>query len=171
VPRFLVGPQQQVFSLFDRASGKQFTAGESDLRRFSIIPRSTLLSVLAILFVAAGTMHFVITPAYVRIMPPWVPWPRAMVLLSGACEIAGGAGLLLPRLRRAAGIGLVLLLLAVWPANLQMLLNARAADRPAWAQALLLLRLPLQIVLMWWVWRASHPRADVSDMGGGRHPR
>jgi uncharacterized membrane protein len=104
-------------------------------------------------------MHFVIPESYVRIMPGWLPAHRALVLVSGACEIAGGIGLLVPRVRRWAGIGLVLLLLAVWPANAQMWMNARAAHQSAWAQALLLLRLPMQIVLMWWVWRASHPRA------------
>jgi uncharacterized membrane protein len=126
--------------------------------------------VLAALFAFAGTMHFVIPASYERIMPPWVPAHRAMVLVSGACEIAGGLGLLAPRLRRAAGMGLIALLLAVWPANLQMLLNARAAQQPSWAQALLLLRLPLQIVLLWWVWRASgtdtRPAATVSERNG-----
>lgn len=94
-------------------------------------------------------MHFVIPGAYLGVMPPWLPHPRALILLSGACEVAGGLGLLHPRTRRAAAWGLILLLLAVWPANFQMLFDARS---PA-AQALLLLRLPLQPLLMWWVWR------------------
>lgn len=111
--------------------------------------------VLAALFVFAGTMHFVIPGQYERIMPPWLPLHRALVYLSGVLEIAGGLGLLPRRTRRAAGIGLVLLLIAVWPANLQMLLNAREAGASAWAQAALLLRLPLQIVLIAWAWRAS----------------
>jgi len=124
-------------------------------------PRSsTSRIVLAILFVFAGTMHFVIPDSYVRIMPPYIPLPREMVLLSGACEIAGGIGLLIPRLRKAAGIGLVLLLLAVWPANVQMWLNARASHQPTWTQVLLLLRLPLQIGIIWWVWRASRERTE-----------
>ena len=127
------------------------------------VPRSIPRIVLAALFAFAGTMHFVIPASYERIMPPYVPFPREMVLLSGACEVAGGVGLLVPRVRRWAGIGLVALLLAVWPANLQMLLNARAADAAAWWQVLLLLRLPLQILLMWWVWRASHPRGVTED--------
>ena|SRR3982750_2399130 len=127
------------------------------LRRSASSPVSRI--VLAILFVFAGTMHFVIPDSYVRIMPGWLPAHRALVLVSGACEIAGGAGLLIPRVRRWAGIGLVLLLLAVWPANVQMWMNARAAHQPPWAQALLLLRLPMQIVLILWVWRASRPRA------------
>jgi uncharacterized membrane protein len=111
--------------------------------------------VLAALFAFAGTMHFVIPEQYMRIMPPALPLHRELVYLSGVLEIAGGVGLLIPRTRRAAGLGLVLLLIAVWPANLQMLLNARADGAPAAWQAALLLRLPLQILLMAWVWRAS----------------
>jgi uncharacterized membrane protein len=91
-------------------------------------------------------------------MPSWLPWHRGLVYLSGVLEMAGGVGLLIRRTRRAAGIGLILLLIAVWPANLQMVLNARAADVPPWHEALLWLRLPLQLLLIVWAWRASRPR-------------
>lgn len=124
--------------------------------------------VLAVIFVAAGTLHFVIPGEYQRIMPPYLPYPRALVLLSGAFEIAGGLGLLFDRTRRAAGAGLVLLLLAVWPANVQMLLNARAAGASPLAEALLWARLPLQLLLMIWVWRASHSRTDTKRVTEGR---
>lgn len=123
--------------------------------------------VLAALFAFAGTMHFIIPDQYAAIMPPALPMHRALVYVSGVAEIAGGIGLLVPRTRRAAGIGLVLLLIAVWPANLQMLLNARAAGASALAQTLLLLRLPLQFVLIAWVWRASR---DGSASSGTRRP-
>jgi uncharacterized membrane protein len=115
--------------------------------------------ILAALFVFAGVMHFVIPDAYVSIMPRALPWPRELVYLSGVAEILRGARLLLERTRRAAGIGLVLLLVAVWPANVQMLLNARASGASTLAQALLILRLPLQLVLIAWVWRASRARS------------
>ncbi|HEU4452228.1 MAG TPA: hypothetical protein VFR81_04180 [Longimicrobium sp.] len=119
--------------------------------------RRISLALLAAVFVAAGVLHFAITDAYVRIMPPYLPAHRELVLLSGACEIAGGLGLLWERTRRAAGIGLVLLLLAVWPANLQMALDARDAAKPIVEQALLWARLPLQPLLMIWIWRVSRP--------------
>src|SRR5687768_15469930 len=106
----------------------------------------TARPLLAGIFVFAGVMHFIISASYVGIMPPWLPWHRELVYLSGVLEIAGGVGLLIPRTRRAAGMGLVVLLIAVWPANLQMVLNARAADKPLWHEALLWLRLPLQIL-------------------------
>jgi uncharacterized membrane protein len=121
---------------------------------------------LAAVFVFAGMMHFIIPASYVGIMPPWLPWHRGLVYLSGVLEIAGGVGLLVPRTRRAAGIGLVLLLIAVWPANLQMVLAARAADKPLWHEALLWLRLPLQLLLIWWAWRASQPPAEERSRGG-----
>lgn len=110
-------------------------------------------------FVVAGTLHFLAPDAYERIMPPYLPMHRELVYLSGALEILGGLGMLSKRTRYAAGIGLVLLLIAVWPANLQMLLDARAEDKPSWWIALLWARLPLQLLLILWVWRASRPRA------------
>ena len=114
---------------------------------------------LGLVFVAAGTLHFLAPGAYERIMPPYLPLHRELVYLSGALEILGGLGMLCERTRTAAGIGLVLLLLAVWPANLQMPLDRRDAQKPTWWVALLWARMPLQLGLMWWVWRASRPRA------------
>lgn len=113
------------------------------------------LIVLAVVFAVAGVLHFAIPGQYVRIMPPWLPFHRELVLVSGAFQIAGGIGLLVPRTRRAAGVGLILLLLAVWPANFQMVAAGREAGAPAMAMALLWARLPLQLVLIWWVWRAA----------------
>ncbi len=110
---------------------------------------------LGLLFAAAGTLHFLFPRVYERIMPPYLPFHRELVYVSGAGEVAGGLGLLTERTRPAAGFGLVLLLVAVWPANLQMLLDARAAGKPAWWVALLGARLPLQIPLIVWIWRAA----------------
>lgn len=115
-------------------------------------------TLLGLLFVAAGTLHFLVPGAYERIMPPYLPLHRELVYLSGALEIAGGLGLLDRRSRRSAGIGLVLLLVAVWPANVQMLLDAQAARKSLWWVALLWARLPMQLVLIAWVWRASAHR-------------
>ncbi len=116
-------------------------------------------TVLGFLFVGAGALHFLAPGTYERIMPPYLPFHRELVYLSGALEILGGLGMFYERPRPAAGIGLVLLLIAVWPANLQMLIDAYAEHKPSWWLALLWARLPLQILLIWWVWRASHARA------------
>lgn len=123
------------------------------------LPRIRLShALIGAIFVVAGVMHFVIPGSYERIMPPWLPAHHALVLLSGVAEVAGGVGVLVPRTRRAAGWGLILLLVAVWPANFQMLLNARASGASSLAQTLLVLRLPLQLALMAWVWRTCTRR-------------
>ncbi len=106
---------------------------------------------------AAGANHFLRTETYVGIMPPWLPWHRPLVLLSGLLEIAGGLAVLPRRTRPAAGWFLVALLAAVFPANLHMALHPEAyPEIPAWA---LYLRLPLQGVLAWWAWWATRPGA------------
>lgn len=96
-------------------------------------------------FLAGGLAHFVATDLEMRIVPPIVPWPRAVVLVSGAFELLGAAGLLWSPTRRAAGIGLFVLTLAVTPAHLYMLQHPELFDVPHWA---LVLRLPLQVALL-----------------------
>ncbi|MGJ7498697.1 DoxX family protein [Variovorax sp. RT4R15] len=81
-----------------------------------------------------------------RIVPPWIPWPRAAVLVSGVFELLGAAGLLLRSSRRAAGIGLFLLTVAVTPCHIYMLQRPDLfASIPLWA---LWLRLPIQVALL-----------------------
>lgn len=111
---------------------------------------------LAAFFVAAGANHFVFTDFYISIIPPYLPYPRELVWISGVAEIAGGIGLLVERWRPAARWGLILLLLAVFPANLHMALEPDDFSRfPRWA---LYLRLPLQVVFLAWVWWAARPQ-------------
>ncbi|MEP7001626.1 MAG: DoxX family protein [bacterium] len=119
-------------------------------------PRVSLsLILIALLFAMSGVLHFVKSEYYVRIMPPWLPAPLALVLISGVCEVLGAAGLLMPATRAFAGWGLIALLVAVFPANVQMLLNARATHAsPVWL-ASLIARLPAQAALIYWVFRAA----------------
>ena len=114
------------------------------------------LAPLALLFIVGGLLHFVFPEVYLRIMPPFLPWPRILIGVSGAAEIAGGLGLLLARFRRAAAYGLALLLVAVFPANVYM----AVAHVPfpgiigeSWVQWL---RLPLQIPIILWALHYSH---------------
>jgi len=113
---------------------------------------------LALFFATAGILHFVFPANYIAIMPPWLPAHALLVQISGVCEIAGGVGVLIAWTRRLAGIGLIALSLAVLPANVQMLLNAHAADAGMWWQAVLVVRLPLQLLLIYWIWTATRPR-------------
>lgn len=113
------------------------------------------LLVLATLFVAAGIFHFVRPRPFVRIVPPGLPAPEALVYLSGAAEIGLGVLLLPRRTRRLAAWGLVALLVAVLPANVYMaLLPGGGIGAPQWV---LWARLPLQVPLIGWVWRYTRP--------------
>ena len=113
---------------------------------------------LALLFICAGANHFRSPEIYLQIMPPFLPAPAALVWISGVAEILGGFGLLLEPTRRLAALGLILLLLAVFPANIYGALhgmNLHGRTVPPW---ILWTRLPLQLPLLAWVyfagWRA-----------------
>lgn len=110
--------------------------------------RAILRWLLTALFCTAGVLHFVRPEPFTQIVPPLLPAPHLLVLISGAAEIAGGVGLAIPKLRRAAGIGLVALLLAVFPANIYMAMydiKPAGLDLSWWGHAI---RLPLQFVLV-----------------------
>jgi uncharacterized membrane protein len=109
---------------------------------------------LGAFFIAAGINHFVMPRAYQQIVPPRLRGDAAgVVAISGVAELAGGVAVLVKPTRRAAGLGLIALLAAVFPANLYM---ARTPERfqrmPRWA---LYARLPLQPLMMWWAWTAT----------------
>ncbi len=112
-----------------------------------------------------GALHFVLPRMYVSMMPGWLPdWlpsPLALVYFSGVAEILGGAGLLIPATRTAAALGLILLLIAVFPANIEMLRLAQARGASTAFQVALWIRLPLQPLLIWWVWRVSQSGHDL----------
>jgi uncharacterized membrane protein len=110
---------------------------------------------LSFFFAFAGVMHFVIPGRYMGIMPAWIPYPLEMVYVSGVAEMAGGLGLLIPSLRKAAAFGLIALLIAVFPANIQMLANAIHSGASTAYTALLWLRLPLQPLLIVWIYRSA----------------
>ena len=103
------------------------------------------LAVVFAWFLIGGIAHFAFTDAEMRIVPPAVPWPRAVVLVSGAFELLGAAGLLWRPARRAAGFGLFALTVAVTPAHFYMLQRPELFGVPYWA---LVLRLPVQVALL-----------------------
>jgi len=108
--------------------------------------RSVVRFVCAFAMTAIGIDHFVAPDFFVRIVPRALPHPLLLVQISGLCEVLGGLGLLVPRVRRAAGIGLVLLYIAVFPANVNMVVHPELGGSiPLWA---LWVRLPFQIVFV-----------------------
>ncbi|ULH16248.1 DoxX family protein [Deinococcus sp. KNUC1210] len=120
------------------------------MTRSSIRSRRFGVGLLSALFIGAGSLHFLRPQPFDSIVPSWVPDARTATLLSGAAELAGGLGLLFPATRTPASWGLILLLLAVFPANLNMAQDPEKYGLPGWA---LWARLPLQPLLMWWVWK------------------
>ena len=78
---------------------------------------------LAIFYLLAGIAHLRAPSGFLAITPGWVPYPEYAVAFTGLAEIAGAIGLMVPRLRYAAGIGLALYALCVWPANIHHMIN------------------------------------------------
>ena len=111
---------------------------------------------LSAFYVFAGVMHFVKPKVYLKIMPPFVPYHSAMVILSGVVEIGLGLLLLFPVARPIAAWGIIVLLILIYPANIYHLSSTisrqKAGKRiaiPVWG---LILRLPLQFVMIYWAW-------------------
>lgn len=121
--------------------------------------RKSLRLLVALAYLIAGVAHLRAPGGFLQITPGWVPFPEAVVALTGIAEIAGAVGLMIPRLRYAAGIGLALYALCVWPANINHALNDIAIggrDLSWWYHGP---RLVLQPVIIWlalWV-------GDVTD--------
>ena len=121
------------------------------MRTFRLIS----LFFLGAFFIFTGVQHFLKPKTFESIVPGWVPSAYWAVVISGVAEIAGGLGLWIRPVRQAAGIGLIALLIAVFPANVNMAVNRLpidGRDLPVWA---LWLRLPLQAVMIFWVWWAA----------------
>jgi len=105
---------------------------------------------MAFVYVAAGVNHFIRPKLYMAIMPPYLPAHSELVMLSGVAEVVLGIGLLFPATRSVSAWGLILLLVAVFPANVYMATSGRFRKLPRW---LLWARLPLQGLLIWWAWQ------------------
>jgi uncharacterized membrane protein len=118
--------------------------------------RRTARWVLAAAYLVAGVAHLRSPGGFIAITPGWVPFPDTVIFLTGLAEIAGAVGLMVPRLRRAAGVGLALYALCVWPANINHALNDIAIGGVHLGWTYHGPRLALQPVIIWWALWASH---------------
>ena len=115
--------------------------------------RNPMRIFLGLSYIAAGLAHFTHTDFYLPMMPPYLPWHLELIYLSGAFEILGGIGLIPTRTRRLAGWGLIALLIAVFPANIHIVLYDIQITAEPVHPIIMWLRLPMQIVfiaLVWW---------------------
>lgn len=119
--------------------------------------------VLAAFFIVAGVNHFLAPEIYLGMMPAWLPAKEAANLISGAAEVAGGLGLLIPQLRRPAAWGLIALLVLIFPANVQVALQGHMPGLDGAPPWLLWMRLPFQAVFIAWVWWVGLARGETDS--------
>ncbi len=106
------------------------------------------LYVMALMYVVAGLFHFIKPKAYLRIMPRFLPYPKALVFWSGVAEVILGIGLVFPLTRNASILGIITMLVVFLLVHFNMLRGKKeAAGVPKW---ILILRIPIQFVLIWW---------------------
>ncbi|MBK7392505.1 MAG: DoxX family membrane protein [Chloracidobacterium sp.] len=106
--------------------------------------------VLGVLFIAAGANHFINPAFYENIMPSYLPWHYALVIISGVAEVVLGVGLLIPKTSRYSAWGLILLLIAIFPANIHMATHPELY--PNIPPIALWIRLPIQLLLILWAY-------------------
>ncbi len=112
--------------------------------------KTASLYIMAIFYIVAGFNHFIRPGFYLKIMPPWLHYHLQIVLVSGILEIILGVLLLFEPTRNFAAWGIFALLIAIFPANIQMMLNFKNThNHYLWVA---ILRLPLQLVLIRWAW-------------------
>ena len=116
---------------------------------------------LAAFFINVGVDHFVNPEFYLSIMPPAFPLHLEAVYISGFFEVLGGVGVLIPRLRKIAGWGLVALLVAVYPANIYMAITPEAF--PEASVALLYVRLVFQFLFFYWAFSVTKSAYNGGD--------
>ena len=112
--------------------------------------KEVALYFMSLFYVVAGVLHFIKPKVYLKIMPDYLPFHLELVYLSGAFEILSGLLLCYPPTRIVGAWLTIFVLIAVFPANIQMFIAFQKTHNPyLWAT---ILRLPLQFLLIWWAW-------------------
>jgi uncharacterized membrane protein len=124
------------------------------------------LAVVFLWFAGGGVLHFVKPQMFASIVPPYVPFPLAVVYVTGVLELLGAAALWLPSLRRWAGIALFVFTLCVTPANVYMWMNPQLF--PNVSETALSVRLVIQVLLLaciWWSTQESQEQTRHDPVG------
>jgi uncharacterized membrane protein len=124
-------------------------------------------SVLGVVMVLAGIFHFVAPETYLMMMPDYLPWHLPLVYISGVFEIVLGIAVFIEPVRALAGWGLVALFVAVLPANLWMATEGVQPPGMEMSPTMAWLRLPMQLLLMYWAWAVTRPDAPTTGPGTG----
>ena len=134
------------------------------------ILRTISCVLLGVFFTVAGIAHFVTPETYLPLMPDYLPWHLPLIHLSGLAEIAGGLALLVPKFHKLAGWWLIAVLIGVFPANIHMLVNDVPLGGNPVPDWILWARLPLQFVLIAWIWWSAVRKAGPQGAWASRPP-
>ena len=132
--------------------------------------KDTLRGVLAVCMIVAGVLHFAADEPFIKIVPDFLPFPAMIVYISGVIEILLGIGLIVPRSRVLSAWGLVLLFIAVYPANLNMAFNHIKLDGIPDSWWLHGFRLPFQFVLIAWAYWYTDAGQQREERAERYHP-
>lgn len=116
--------------------------------------------VIALFFLAGGIAHFVAIDFFIMAMPDYLGYHKELVIISGVLELMGAIGILVPRTRLLAGYGLIALIVAVYPANINMALHPERYEDIS--ELFLYARLPFQFLFVWFVWWAIAPERNAN---------
>jgi uncharacterized membrane protein len=119
------------------------------------------LAIVFLWFGIGGYYHFAAPDPFVRIVPPYLPFPLALVYVSGFFELLGAIGILVPAWRARAGIGLFALTICVTPANVYMWMNPQLF--PTISETLLGVRLVIQVLLLACIWWSTRPESATEE--------
>ena len=121
---------------------------------------------LALVFLFTGVGHFIQTEPMAAMMPPWTPAATALIYITGVIEILAAVAVVAPKTRQVVGWGLVAMLVCFLPVNIYAAVNRVGMGGHLWGPVYLLIRVPLQLLLIWWVWRFAIQRKVGSGASG-----
>ena len=120
---------------------------------------------LSLVFCFTGVGHFIQTEPMAEMLPPWIPAAIPLVYITGVIELAAAIAVAIPRFRRLVGWGLAAMMVLFLPVNVYAALNRVGMGGHLWGPIYLWIRVPLQLILLWWIWHFAVRRASASSAG------